>query len=228
MLLGIKHAFDADHLVAVSGLLTHSRTTRKTITLSVSWALGHMVTASLLTIVLFFFRETLFLPILENLELIVPFMLILIALLTIAWEFELIHFHRHSHGEKDVQEAKEHTHLHVHLSTSSQREHGTMVGIGIIHGIASNDELLLLFTLTLGIQELPGILLGVLVFTVGVIIGMVGYGVSVNYPAQKFGHKRVTRVVNVSISILSIVYAVWLLMGLEGINIFDILAPNNP
>lgn len=227
MLLGMKHAFDADHLVAVSGLLTHSRTTRKTITLSVSWALGHMITASLLTIVLFFFRETLLLPILASLDLLVPVMLILIALFTIAWEFELIHFHRHSHGVEKVQQPKEHSHLHLHLSTTQRREHGAMIGIGVIHGIASNDELLLLFTLTLGIQELPGILLGVLVFTMGVIVGMVGYGVSINYPAQKFGHKRVTRTINISIAVLSIVYAVWLLIGLEGINILGIFGSSN-
>ncbi|MFW9777473.1 MAG: hypothetical protein ACFFE8_01385 [Candidatus Heimdallarchaeota archaeon] len=226
VLLGIKHAFDADHLVAVSGLLTHSQTTRKTISLSVSWALGHMATATVLTIVLFIFRESIFLPMLANLELLVPVMLIIIAIFTIAWEFNLIHFHRHSHGV-EVDEAKEHTHLHVHLSSSSQREHGTMVGIGVIHGIASNDELLLLFTLTLGIQDLLSILFGVLLFTTGVIIGMIGYGVSVNYPAQKFGQKRVTRVINLSIAALSLVYAIWLLLGLQGINIFEIFSPGN-
>ncbi|MFW9856145.1 MAG: hypothetical protein ACFFFG_13925 [Candidatus Thorarchaeota archaeon] len=227
ILLGVKHAFDADHLVAVSGLLTHSQTTRKTISLSVSWALGHMATATVLTIVLFIFRESIFLPMLANLELLVPVMLIVIALFTIAWEFNLIHFHRHSHGVTDVADAKEHTHLHVHLSTSSQREHGTMVGIGVIHGIASNDELLLLFTLTLGIQDLLGILFGVLLFTVGVIMGMIGYGISVNYPAKRFGQKRVTRVINLSIATLSLVYAIWLLLGLQGINIFEIFSPNN-
>ncbi len=87
-----------------------------------------------------------------------------------------------------------------------------------------NDELLLLFTLTLGIENLFGILLGVLFFTLGVIFGMVIYRLSVNFPIQKWGQKRVTRTVNVTIASLSVVYAVWLLVGLEGLNIVEMIS----
>ncbi len=92
IILGIKHSFDADHLVAVSGLLTNSQSTRKTAVLSVSWALGHMITASILTIILFTFRETVLKVLLTNLELLVPIMLIIIAFFTLAWEFDWFHF----------------------------------------------------------------------------------------------------------------------------------------
>ena len=222
ILLGLKHSFDADHLVAVTGVLSNAPTSKQTTKLSVSWALGHMVTASLLTIVLFSFKETLLKEVLSNMELLVPFMLIGIALLTLAWEFDLLHFHRHEHTQKDVTESKEHTHLHFHLPKLN--EHGTMVGIGIIHGLASNDELLLLFTLTLGINELWAILVGVMFFTVGVISGMVAYGWLINFPNQRWGEKRVTRIVNVSIASVTLAYAFWLLIGLEGLNIVEIFS----
>ncbi|PWI47848.1 hypothetical protein CEE45_09400 [Candidatus Heimdallarchaeota archaeon B3_Heim] len=222
ILLGLKHSFDADHLVAVTGVLSNAPTTKQTTRLSVSWALGHMITASLLTIVLFSFKETLLKEILSNMELLVPFMLIAIALLTLAWEFDLLHFHRHEHTQKDVEESKEHTHLHLHLPKLN--EHGTMVGIGIIHGLASNDELLLLFTLTLGINELWAILIGVMFFTVGVISGMVAYGWLINFPNQQWGEKRVTRVVNVSIASVTLTYAFWLLIGLEGLNVVEFVS----
>ena len=120
-----------------------------------------------------------------------------------------------------MDQEKEHAHLHLH--GISKKEHGAMVGIGIIHGLASNDELLLLFTLTIGIEELSGILLGVVFFTLGVILGMVVYGLSINFPVQKWGQKRVTRVVNVTIASISIIYAIWLLLGLEGLNVFEVL-----
>ncbi|UCG01088.1 MAG: sulfite exporter TauE/SafE family protein [Candidatus Heimdallarchaeota archaeon] len=224
IILGVKHSFDADHLVAVSGILTNSQTKRTT-SLSISWALGHMVTASILTIILYTFRETLLKAVLSNLELLVPVMLIIIAIFTLAWEFDLLHYHRHSHNcehqLRDADQKKEHAHFHFH--GSSKKEHGTMVGIGIIHGIASNDELLLLFTLTIGIEELSGILLGVLFFTVGVIMGMILYGWSLNYPVQKWGQKKVTRTVNVTIASLSILYAFWLLLGLDGLNLFEVM-----
>ncbi|MFX1505299.1 MAG: sulfite exporter TauE/SafE family protein [Promethearchaeota archaeon] len=220
IVLGIKHSFDADHLVAVSGMLTNSQTKRTT-TLSVSWALGHMITASILTIILYTFRESILKVFLNNLEILVPIMLIIIALFTLAWEFDLLHYHRHKHQQENVDHQKEHSHFHLH--GTSKKDHGAMVGIGIIHGIASNDELLLLFTLTIGIEELSGILLGVLFFTVGVILGMVVYGFSINYPIQKWGQKRVTRIVNVAIASVSILYAVWLLLGLEGLNVFEVI-----
>ncbi|MFW9906127.1 MAG: sulfite exporter TauE/SafE family protein [Candidatus Thorarchaeota archaeon] len=220
ILLGIKHSFDADHLVAVSAMLTNSQT-RRTTTLSVSWALGHMITASMLTIILYTFRESILKVFLNNLEILVPIMLIFIALFTFAWEFDLLHYHRHKHLQENMNQEKEHSHLHLH--GTSKKDHGAMVGIGIIHGIASNDELLLLFTLTIGIEELSGILLGVFFFTIGVILGMVVYGLSINYPIQKWGQKRVTRIVNVTIASVSIFYAVWLLLGLEGLNVFEVI-----
>ncbi len=224
IILGVKHSFDADHLVAVSGLLSNSKSTKRTAFLSLSWALGHMITASILTIILYTFRETILKSLLSNLELLVPIMLIIIAILTLAWEFDLLHYHQHEHQLEDIDQTTEHGHFHLHISGTSKKEHGTMVGIGIIHGIASNDELLLLFTLTIGIEELSSILLGVLFFTVGVITGMVIYGLSINYPVQKWGQKKVTRTVNVTIASLSIFYAIWLLLGLEGLNIFEVLS----
>jgi len=220
IILGIKHSFDADHLVAVSGMLTNSQT-RRTATLSISWALGHMITASILTIILYTFRESILKTFLDNLEILVPIMLIIIAFFTLAWEFDLVHYHRHKHQHENMNQEKEHTHLHLH--GRSKKEHGAMVGIGIIHGLASNDELLLLFTLTIGIEELSRILLGVVFFTIGVILGMVAYGMSINYPVQKWGQKQVTRVVNVTIASISVMYAIWLLLGLEGLNVFEVL-----
>ena len=189
-----------------------------------SWAVGHMFTASIITIILFTFRETLLKSILDNLEFLVPVMLILIGIITLVMEFDLLHFHRHQHKNEGTEHSKEHTHFHPHIPWSGKHEHGAMAGIGLIHGIASNDELLLLFTLTLGFQELGAILLGVVFFTLGVISGMLVYSLSINYPAQKWGRKRVTRVMNVSIATLSILYAGWLLFGYEGINIFEFLS----
>ncbi len=222
--LGIKHSFDADHLVAVSGLLTRSSSKRHTGFLSISWAIGHMFTASIITIILFTFRETLLKSLLDNLDFLVPVMLILIGIITLVMEFDLLHIHRHQHKNEGTEHSKEHTHFHPHIPWTGKHEHGAMAGIGLIHGIASNDELLLLFTLTLGFQELGAILLGVVFFTLGVVSGMLVYSLSINYPAQKWGRKRVTRVMNVSIATLSILYAGWLLFGYEGINIFEFLS----
>lgn len=258
LLLGIKHSFDADHLMAVSSLLMNSESRKHTVTMSISWSLGHMMTASILTVILFVFRETLLKNLLENMEILVGVMLLVIGLITLAVEFNLISFHKHTHKQSELiysedkrneeQEGADspatiltHAHHHVHTKKSfigdehkihhahphqhvarPQKKHGLMIGIGVIQGIASNDELLLLLTLTLGIQQLPILLLSVVMFSLGVVFGMIIYGLTIHYPMEKWGKEKVSRIGNVVLASLSIFYAIWIFLGKEGLNIFNL------
>ena len=97
-ILGIKHSLDADHVVAISSILLRAPTFKRSFTLSISWALGHMLTASVITFILFTFREVVLDKYLASFEFVVAIMLIIIALLTIAWEFDIVSFGKHSHG----------------------------------------------------------------------------------------------------------------------------------
>ncbi len=235
--LGIKHSLDADHVVAISSILTRSGSIRRTSTLSIAWAFGHMLTASIITFILYSFREIFLAPLLSNFELIVAVMLIAIGVFTLLWEFDVISFGKHSHGHKhedgvvhhhggDVEEKTavvedfEHGHIQV---IKYGKEHSTMSLIGVVHGLASNDELLLLLTLTLGFRDFAWILVGVLIFTVGVVLGMVGYGVFLNYPLLKLGRDRVVRIVNVTIAVSAIAYALYIFAGGETINLFPFI-----
>lgn len=98
LFLGIKHSMDADHIVAISSMLLRAPDLKNSITLSISWALGHMLTASIITFILYQFKAAILGEILSNFESIVGVMLITIALLTLAWEFEIISWGRHSHS----------------------------------------------------------------------------------------------------------------------------------
>ena len=95
-----------------------------------------------------------------------------------------------------------------------------MFSIGIVHGLASNDELLVLFVVALGVATLSGILLGVAVFSLGVVVGMIVFAVSLNYPMLRWGRGPVSRVVNTAVALLSIGYALLLFAGFEGFNPF--------
>lgn len=212
--LGFKHSYDADHLVAVSNLLMRSGSLRKTSLMSLSWAAGHMITATVVTILLFVFRDVFLAQFLAHFELAVAFMLAAIGVLGILYELGFLHSHAHRH------EAEEHAHAHVHMGRSN--EHRTMFGIGIVHGLASNDELLVLFVASLSVTSLPGLLGGVGLFSLGVVFGMVVFGVGMTYPILRWGSARVRRVVNLTVASLSIAYATLLFLGFEGINL---LAP---
>jgi high-affinity nickel permease len=212
--LGFKHSYDADHLVAVSNLISRSQSVRKTSLMSVSWAAGHMVTAGVITILLYTFRESILANLLGSLDLLVAIMLLAIGVIGLLWEFNLFHVHEHWHGL--VQHRHFHTWLHKHLEVHG--EHKTMFSIGIVHGLASNDELLVLFVVALGVATLGGILLGVAVFSLGVVAGMILFAVSLNYPMLRWGQGPVRRVVNTSVAALSIAYAVLLFTGFGGFN----------
>lgn len=218
--LGFKHSYDADHLVAVSNLLTRSRSLRKTALMSASWAAGHMITATVIMILLYEFRQTLLKDFLDNFELVVAVMLVVIGVLGLLIEFGVLHRHPHEH-ELEGRRTETHTHTHLHLRSS--REHRAMFGIGVIHGLASNDELLLLFLASFSVTSLAGLLGGVGVFSAGVVVGMILFGIGVTYPILRWGQARVRRVVNVGAALLSIGYAVYLFLGYEGINVLPVL-----
>ena len=97
-----------------------------------------------------------------------------------------------------------------------------MLGIGIVHGLASNDEILVLLIASFGMASLTieGLLVGVGVFSLGVVAGMILFGLGLSYPILRWGDAKVRRVVNVATALLSIAYGTYLLAGFEGINLF--------
>lgn len=208
--LGFKHSYDADHLVAVSNLIARSNSLRKTSLMSSSWAMGHMTTATVITVILYEFRDLLLSAILSNLEVLVAIMLMIIGAMGLLWEFNILHIHEHLHTWT------KHKHLHFHVR--EHREHGAMFSIGVVHGVASNDEIFALFVIALGVTSLGGLLVGVAIFTIGVAAGMILFGLAITYPTLRWGRRSVRRVVNVSAAVLSIAYAAYLLAGFEGIN----------
>lgn len=217
VLLGFKHSFDADHLIAVSNIIARSASKQTTIRLSISWAAGHMFTAAVLTFTLYALNQTLLQNFLANLQHIIPAMLFAIGFIGLLVETSYYHQHVHRHR------GEEHSHSHFHplgrlirRSHELGREpHRVMAGIGIIHGLAGNDELLILFAVALEVTSLPGLLLGVGAFSVGVVGGMIFYGLALSLPILRHRGVRMKRVVNVTLASLSIVYATLLILGIE-------------
>lgn len=212
--LGLKHSYDADHVVAVSNLLTRSESLRKTSLMSLAWALGHMLTAAGVAFLLYLFRDAVLAPLLAHMDLAVAAMLLGLGAVGLLWEFNVLHIHEHWHGWR------KHRHLHTHLGR--HREHGAMFSIGLVHGMASNDELLVLLVVALSITSLGGILVSVAAFSLGVVVGMILFGLGLSYPLLRWGEGRVRRAVNVGAAVLSIGYALLLIAGLGGVNLLPL------
>ncbi|MBI2971491.1 MAG: hypothetical protein HYY37_03705 [Candidatus Aenigmarchaeota archaeon] len=217
--LGIKHAYDADHLVAVSNFLARSTGMRDTAKMTVSWALGHMITAAVITIILFTvaIQAKSLSGILEHFETAVAVMLILIGTVGILLEVPIVHRHVHHHIGRRVH-AHRHSHRFGRLGTFARKAHlhPPLFGVGIIHGLASNDELLALFVAGLGTGSLGMLLAGLAVFTVGVMAGMMLFGTLITWPLLKGKTEQVRLAVTIIAGLMSIVYGFMMLAGQGG------------
>lgn len=218
-LLGLKHAYDADHLVAVSALLTRTDRVHQAVALSGSWAAGHMLTAGAVSALLFFFADAYLERFTDRFETLVPAMLIVIGVLALLSEWRRFHIHRHRHERG----REEHAHFHVHRRRV--HEHGAMAGIGVVHGLASNDELLIVLLAGLAAESWWQVFLGVVLFSLGVVVGMAIYAAAIQAASRRTGATWAAPALTVTFALLSIAYAVYLLRGGEGMNFVQRFLP---
>jgi len=238
--LGIKHSLDVDHVVAVSSFLVRSHKFTKTAKLSVLWALGHTLTAGVITVIIFLVKDLFLQEILSNFEIIVSIMLILIGILTLLWEFKFSKKNRASlnnqHlsseakliiGSLDLNNTQHDSNTRIVKSESNRfvwlkNDFNAIFSIGIIQGLASNDELLLVLVFTLGINNLSIVILGIVIFSLGVMIGMISWGSLINLPRIKTKKEIIIKYLNIIIALVALIYGLYTLLGGEGINLITI------
>jgi ABC-type nickel/cobalt efflux system permease component RcnA len=145
LLLGFRHAFEPDHLAAVSTLATRQGRMFDACRLGLAWALGH--TASVGAVVGAIILLGLHLP-----DRLWPAADLLVALLLIGLGGTVIlryargrwHLHVHSHA------GGPHLHLHSHVQgtahehTHPQGDARRSLGFGLLHGLAGSAAILVL------------------------------------------------------------------------------------
>ena len=208
LVLGFKHSYDSDHLIAVSNILRKVDSVKSSIKVGFSWAIGHMITAAVITIILFIFRESFLKNILPHFEKIVGIMLIALGLLSLRELFSL-HSHRHRH----VGIVHSHPHIHIKKYHEKNHAHVHMFGIGIIHGLASNDELLILFTASLAVTSLGGLIAALGIFSFGVVLGMLFFTMIFSYPLIKINSEKIYKFVSFGTGSAGIIYGILMLFA---------------
>ncbi len=206
--LGFKHAYDADHLIAVSNFMIRSPSVRNTASMSLNWAMGHMLTAGAITLLLYGAFSEVIVSSLSYFELGVGAMLIVLGIIGIAWETGRFHVHLHRHRKIS------HAHPHVHAFGFRRHLHPHLFAVGVVQGLASNDELFTLLVISLGMVTLPGLLMSIGIFSLGVALGMVLFGCLMSYPAARISAERTKKIICISVGIMSIFYGSFLLLGL--------------
>jgi hypothetical protein len=171
LLLGFRHAFEPDHLAAVSTLATRQGSLFEACRLGLAWAAGH--TASIGMVVLVIMVGGLHVP-----ERLWPAADLLVALLLIGlggsvllrYAYGRWHMHVHSHG------AGPHLHLHSH-ARGLAHEHAhpggdarRSLGFGLLHGLAGGAAILVLLVAAAPTRAAQ--LAYLLAFAAGTVLGM--------------------------------------------------------
>ncbi len=171
LLAGFKHAFEADHLLAVSNIVSQRKSMALAMKDGIFWGLGHSSTILLIGILLIIFKiavsgeEQTF----HYFEACVGLMLILVSVYRLRKFFKskeiTVHHHHHEHHGENAT-----THIHLPLDATQKNLHKASYGIGLVHGLAGSGELVA--AAMLNFKTPLSIVLYLLLFTMSCVGGM--------------------------------------------------------
>ena len=144
LVLGMRHAFDRDHIATVTHFISLEPDPVKSAWFGFRWALGHAITVLLLGSMILLLHLK-FDPQFERYaELAVGVTLIGLGL----WRLLLLlqerrHAHRHAHR------GREHTHPHTHEPGREHVHRFAPTLVGLVHGASGTAELFVLIPITL-------------------------------------------------------------------------------
>jgi ABC-type nickel/cobalt efflux system permease component RcnA len=192
-LLGMRHATDADHVIAVSTIVTREQKAGRAAMIGAVWGVGHTVTIFAVGSVLILFRITLPARVGLSMELAVGLMLIVLGLRNLRASFSwpvprrrhehapTVHYHAHGDYIHAHSSQPAHPPSHTHQETPVSRLDDWFgqsslylmlrpLLIGIVHGLAGSAAIALLVLSTIpSARWAVGYLL---IFGFGTVLGM--------------------------------------------------------
>ena len=179
MLLGLKHATDADHVVAVATFATEHGNVWRGLWVGASWGLGHTTPLLILGIVILLLKEAL----LDRYEAVAPVLEFGVGIMLVFLGAQVfynlrrgsLHAHAHAH------EGQAHVHVHATHREGSEPGNGFQealrprfrlksYGIGIVHGLAGSAAVMLVL-----LPEIDAFWVGLVylvLFGIGTILSM--------------------------------------------------------
>jgi ABC-type nickel/cobalt efflux system permease component RcnA len=198
-LLGMRHATDPDHVIAVTTIVARHRRAAGAAVIGAVWGLGHSLTILLVGGGIILFRWVMPGRVGLSMELAVGLMLIVLGIANLTGIFQLFnrnHSHSHAHGHGDYVHTHPHSHdpeVHPHRPEQTplgwlDRQFGGIglyqlirpLVVGIVHGLAGSAAVALLVLTTIGNAKWS--LLYLLIFGVGTIVGMMLITAAITLP----------------------------------------------
>jgi len=214
-LLGMRHATDPDHVIAVSTIVSRERSIVKASWIGMLWGIGHTLTILVVGAAIILFGLAIPARLGLTMEFSVGLMLILLGVLNVTGAMRYLserfspahpkvtgdHAHIHQHGSR--------MHLHWHSHQAGQEHHAESLKppkwaqrpamrlglfhtlrplfVGLVHGLAGSAAVALLVLTT--IREPRWAVLYLLIFGVGTIAGMMLITSVIALPLSFAGYK---------------------------------------
>ncbi len=213
-LLGLRHATDADHVVAVTTILGRHGKIRHSTLIGILWGIGHSITVTLVAIPIIFYSLVIPQRLGSILEFFVGAMLVVLGILSLRSIPLTVHNHPH---KSKVGTQHSHFHFHILNSLSNDLHHIGIfqtirpIVVGLIHGLAGSATIAFLILSTIKNPKLAAIYL--FIFHFGVIIGMMIIttllGASILLIKKK--SEKIHRYLIVSSGILSFIFGLYIM-----------------
>ena len=186
--LGLKHATDPDHIVAVTTFLGEERHLRRACAIGLFWGLGHTIALSIAGLMVIGLKIPMSKWLADRLELAAVLIILGARLIS------TVHTRWHEHH---------HDFAHRRLSLRP-------LFVGIVHGTAGSAALTLLVLSTIS-STMNG-LLYILIFGIGSMLGMLTISLLLAWPLQFAGDRMnsAIRPIQMSTGILSCAFGVYL------------------
>jgi ABC-type nickel/cobalt efflux system permease component RcnA len=231
-LLGMRHATDADHVIAVTTILNRSRRFVHSTIIGALWGLGHTVTVVAVGILIIVFNVVIPAPVGLAMEFAVALMLIALGILSLTGMARRLterltppaplhghpHEHLHAHEDEPDEHAHGHAHLHGHgvdrrlglLETFGWFQLLRPVAVGLVHGLAGSAAVALLVLAT--IDETGAALAYLVVFSLGVAAGMALLTTVIGLPfmVSRARSEQINRWLTVGAGLLSLGFGLYL------------------
>lgn len=180
--LGLQHATEADHLAAVSTIVSERKNLLSASLVGGLWGVGHTISLFVVGALVIFLKLQISEQVEAKLEAVVGVMLVLLGLNAFRKLFgrkEKLHVHTHEH------DGHKHIHLHAHEKGETEgKSHHRLsprsVLIGMVHGLAGSAALMLLVVPSIASPLIA--LIYILIFGIGSIGGMMAMSFLIGLP----------------------------------------------